>query len=340
MDEQIITLINWKQLQKAEASRKIEIFESIEKGYLKTGDITLNFVERTIFDGRLNVKLPDNFKIISNETAQLPYPLDSIPDLIYSEPKASVSITFTHSLVPLHDAEVENYKAELMLAVAQKQPEVRWEETGIKKVAGRNIGFCDFIIPDPDEDIYNFMFVMELHHRVLTGGVFCPAIKMNTWKPLALGMMNAVKVNDGIIEPEVQSEARDFTNYDFKCGLYATYQDREYRVYKLRDGCYRLVSNDPDDLANGFEKKDGIYKKTVTAGELQAVYEFKTRVVFQGHQFELGQVRENRLQLLVDSGERALINQFQFEIGFGKYEKWVAKELIEDVIVETVRSNP
>jgi hypothetical protein len=129
----------------------------------------------------------------------------------------------------------------------------------------------------------------------------------------------------------------DFSNYQFKSGFYAIYNDKEYRLFKLRDGNWRLVSNDPDDLKNGFEPKDGAYKKTVAANELQTVYKIKTTIVYRGQQFELGLEGKDKVQLIKRDCNMKLAQQLQLEmVDYREYEKWVAKDQIEDVLVEKI----
>jgi hypothetical protein len=129
----------------------------------------------------------------------------------------------------------------------------------------------------------------------------------------------------------------DFSNYQFKSGFYAIYNDKEYRLFKLRDGNWRLVSNDPDDLKNGFEPKDGAYKKMVAANKLQTVYKINTTIVYRGQQFELGLEGKDKVQLIKRDCNMKLVQQLQLEmVDYREYEKWVAKDQIEDVLVERV----
>lgn len=335
MEEKIIALINSNKATEAEAALQAEILHSVEMGYLKTENLSIHFAEQTILEGRLKVTLPEDFTIMPDETARLKYPLETRPRLIYTSQDGMVNITFNHSRAALQDGGVARFKDGMMRVIEQMQAEARWEESGVKEVAGRKVGFCDFVVPALDEDIYTFMFFMELSGRALIGGVNCPATRMNTWKFIALGLANSLKVNTGLVQSPVP--VGDYTHYEFKTGFYTCYQGKEYRLFKLEDGSCRLVSRDPSDLANGFEKKDGGYRKTVAKNELQTVYEFKTRIIYQGHQFELGQALKDRIQLIIRDCNLDLASQLDLEhIGNHEYEKWVTKDLIEDVAVEKV----
>jgi hypothetical protein len=337
-DEKVIALINWKRTQEAEAARQAAIIQSMQTGCLTVDGVTIKFAEQTILEGRLQVDLPDNFTIMSAETARLKYPLESRPGLIFTDPNGTVNITFSHSPAALADVEVENFTNKMIRTIEKMQPDVRWQENGLKEVNGKKVGFCDFVVPAMDDDIYNLMFFMELNERVLIGAINCPVALMHNWKPIALGIVNSLRTNSGAAEPRPRNQAQDFTNYQFKSGLYTNYNNKEYRLFKLEDGNYRMISFDPADLTNGFEKKDGVYKKTVSGSEISTMCQLKTKVVYQGRQFELGEAQKNEVMIILKDCSVILAKQFELQkIGpNGEYGRWVTKNQIEDVWEEKV----
>jgi hypothetical protein len=332
-DEKIIALINWKRSEEAEAARQTAIIQTMRTGCLEIEGVALRFAEQTILDGQLRVKLPDNFIVMSPETARLKYPLDTRPGLIFTGPDGTVNITFNHSGAALTNAEVADFTDKMIRMIEKMQPDVRWQEHDVKDVSGKKVGFCDFVAPAVDDDIYNLIFFMELNGRVLIGALNCPVALMHNWKPIGLGIMDSLRTNSDVAGALLQNQVKDFADYPFKpAGFYAQYNNKEYRLFKLGEGNYRLVSFDPVELANGFEKKDGVYRKTVTGAEINVMYEIKTRVVYQGEQFELGQVGKSQVQLLKKDCDIDLAQRLEMDrTGYREYEKWVAKERIEDV---------
>jgi hypothetical protein len=57
-DEKVISLLNSKKRELAEASRKDAVVQSIQTGCAAIGDANVNFVAKTILDGHITVYLP------------------------------------------------------------------------------------------------------------------------------------------------------------------------------------------------------------------------------------------------------------------------------------------
>jgi hypothetical protein len=340
LDEKIIALINNKRKAIAAAAREAQIAESFQTGgdWLTVVGLNLKFAEKSIWDGQVTIKLPAELEILSPEKARLKYPSVGRPELIFATRDGLVNIAFKHFRIPLDETEVEPFKDRMIAAIQKKQSRVGWQENGVKQVNGKKIGFLHFIIPALDANIYNLMFWGELNHRAFIGTINCPAARMEYWKPIATGLVETVKITACRQKPPSKPPGADFTDYQFKSGCYAGYHNKEYRVFKLAADSYRLVSRDPGDLAEGFAKKDGVYKKTVSDSEIQSFYELKTKIEYQGYEFELGEALKNEIQLLRKDCEPDLIKQLRLQkIGPGEYEKWIAKNEIEAVIEEKIR---
>jgi hypothetical protein len=331
-DEKIIHQINSKKLELAEASRKDAVVQSVSTGCAAIGGLNVKFVAKTILEGQITAYLPAEFESLSSEATSCQYPYETEPDLAFVSRDGLIHIIFNHTQHALQAEEIPQFRDELIKTIAIMQPEVDWQGNGVLQIEGKNIGFCDFVVPARDDYQYHFLFFLELNRRVLLGALNCPVTLLNDWGPIARGIMNSVRVN--FVPETAPSPAlvKDFSNYQFKSGLYAIYQDKEYRLFKLKDGNCRLISFDADDLANGFVKQDGVYKKTISNLDLTTVYQIKTQIVYQGQQFELGQVLKNQVQLVKKDCSSELAKQLQLEkVDYREYEKWVDKDQLEDV---------
>jgi hypothetical protein len=297
-DEKVISLLNSKKLEAAEASRKEEVVQSILMGCAAIGGSNVKFVAKTIFGGQITVYLPDDFESLSSEASGCQYSDETESGLTFASRDGLIKIVFNHTQHPLQDEGIPQFRDALIKTIEKKQSEVDWQGSGVKRIAGRNIGFCDFVVPVSDDYLYKFLFFLELNRRVFIGALKCPATKLNDWSPVAMGIMNSVRVNSVPEATLSPTSVKDFANYQFKSGLYAIYQNKEYRLFRLKDGNCRLISFEASDLDNGFVKQDGVYKKTVSNPELTTVYQIKTRLVYQGQQFELGQVLKDQVQLI------------------------------------------
>lgn len=337
-DEKVIALINRKRKTIAAAVREEQIIKSIQTG----GDcviidgFTLKLEEKSFFDGQVKLKIPAELAVLSAEKTRLKYPSASQPDLILTTRDELFNITFKHSRLSLDEAAVEQFKDRMITVIQKKQSRVSWQETGVKQINGRKIGFCNFTVPALDTNVFNMMFFGELNRRVLIGNMNCPVARMDYWKPIVNQLVESIKITAAYEDTPAKQSSGSFEDYLFKPGFYAGYHNQEYRVFKLAEGNYRLISSDPGDLADGFEKKDGVYKKTVSDAEFQSLFELKIKIVYRGNVFELGEVRKNEVRIIKKPCDFDLARQLQLEKDSwsGEYGKWINKNEIEDVIEE------
>lgn len=68
----------------------------------------------------------------------------------------------------------------------------------------------------------------------------------------------------------------------------AVYKGKEYDATLSRSsGCAWIRSQSPDDLKNGFERKNGVYSKKVPLSEIEAVYRVTQYAVIDGIEREI-----------------------------------------------------
>ncbi|OSI13726.1 hypothetical protein BWD09_12730 [Neisseria dentiae] len=127
--------------------------------------------------------------------------------------------------------------------------------------------------------------------------------------------------------------------------FYTIYKSKEYRVTR-RNGLAHLISNDPNDLNNGFiERKPDeslnprIFVKTVTPSEIGDIYEISTYALFQGFEFPI-KYEENGEYILVSDYNPSVEKLNFIRVDKYEYEKTVKKEEL-DLIYEkkTLRPN-
>lgn len=328
-------IINRRQEEKRKAIRKERIIQRVQTGRLEMDDLSIDFETRSLFEGQLQILLPSDFEIMTAEAVAQKYPMEKKPGLIFCNKSGSVNIAFNHTTMELFDEGIEGFK-DLMIETIQKmQPAIRCVEHDVTLIQGRTVGFFSFVSTALDYDIFNFMFFVVLSGRALIATVNCPETEMEDWEPIALGIMNSLLVNP-VQQVEVEEKSRrDFSDYDFKYGCFGRHKQKEYRLYKLRDGNYSLISNDPCELDNGFVYKDGMYRKVVSQAEISAAYQWKTTILCCGSEFEMGDVFKKEVQVIARSPDSRGLGTLGFKwIDIEKYEKWVDKKEIDDVLEE------
>ncbi|ALC80310.1 MULTISPECIES: hypothetical protein [Bacillus] len=117
----------------------------------------------------------------------------------------------------------------------------------------------------------------------------------------------------------------------YKKGIYAKYNEKEYKIIK-KDDSITLISNDPLDMKAGFEVyKDGILTKNVSKEELSNPCKIKTFGRYKGYDLIINGEYNGEYLLGADS---KAANELDFPMTDKYfYEKWVPKnevKLIEE----------
>lgn len=199
MDEKIIELMNEKQEELARISKENNGYEGtvrqdVQTDFIEINDEIIPFEEKSVLEDKVKLRLPETFIVMPPEIASLKYPSERRPNLIYTNESASINIAFNHTQSPLHDTNMEAFKKSMVQVIKKTQPLARWFEEGVRNVNGRNIGFCDFLAPALDVNIYNLLFFAELEGRALLCTFNCTEEEMKDWKPVAMGIMDSVKI--------------------------------------------------------------------------------------------------------------------------------------------------
>ncbi|WP_449536244.1 hypothetical protein [Ferdinandcohnia sp. Marseille-Q9671] len=71
-------------------------------------------------------------------------------------------------------------------------------------------------------------------------------------------------------------------------GNYANYNGKEYKFVRTKENELFLISNDYQDVENGFEKyAKGVYQKKVNESDLTEVFYVHPVGIYKGHEFDV-----------------------------------------------------
>ncbi|MBL0389434.1 hypothetical protein JJB07_22850 [Tumebacillus sp. ITR2] len=116
-----------------------------------------------------------------------------------------------------------------------------------------------------------------------------------------------------------------------KYGNYALYQGREYKAARDQDTIL-LYSKDPCDLQHGFfEKRPGVYTKSLSFQEVETVYAISYQAVYGGRTFPANETGMGSI-LLMHSGFEGL--EEALEMGFKMVEPGVCEKEVQPDEVE------
>ena len=167
----------------------------ITDGYIVMNEEKVIFMRKFQLDKKFSVIMPEKFKLMSKEVAELKYPSIERPEWIYTNEDTTVNFTFTHREEDeASNEEIPEVKDILQPLAMRLYPASEVIDSETLEVNGINISYYDFIAPALDVDIYTLTFMFSLEERVVLGGFNCPEEVMDDWKPIFLQMMESIEV--------------------------------------------------------------------------------------------------------------------------------------------------
>lgn len=114
---------------------------------------------------------------------------------------------------------------------------------------------------------------------------------------------------------------------EIRNNFYGKYQGKEYRLANKTTDHVFLMTNDDNELNNGFTKVDNtnnLYEKYVSTRDIEDVYWIRTFVAYKGHKFRVD--REENNLICFGTDDEILAKELDFEcLDRGFCLKWVDK---------------
>lgn len=249
MDLEIIEMINQF---KHESEPTVE--EQIATGALsemRIGETEIIFEERKLLDGKIKMMMPSHFTILPPEVAELKYPSANRPPVIYGNGNASINVTFNHTETPLEEEEVELFKEYMAENLPKDQTEGEWVGDGLEEINGQTVGYCEFIVPAGEVNIYNILFFLSLNGKALLCSFNCIEEEMEDWQPIARGMLRSLNISSGESAESANQIGGEKRPQEHKAYHFDTKRfNRELAPIILESGS----KNDPGPLKKYLEK--------------------------------------------------------------------------------------
>ena len=165
----------------------------IRKGKVIVAGKSMAFKEREIIKKRMWMWMPEDFGPLSKDLARMKYPNENRPDIIYTNQKTTVNVTFSHKEDKLREGqeeEIRDYMEQIVKRVHPTSEVIDKKTTAAEQI---QLAWFDFVTPAIDTDIYNLMFFASLRGRLLMGGFNCLASDRDEWKELFIQMLTTVR---------------------------------------------------------------------------------------------------------------------------------------------------
>lgn len=156
---------------------------------------TIELEKRKILNDQVEILLPKEFEIMSEEMMKLKYPSERRPTLVYTNESGGINVAFNHTASNASQQHIDIYKDNFVKMFQNLYPSAEWLNTGTKQINGRKVGYMELITPAIDTKIYNLMFFTDLNGRLLLCTFNCVDRERKDWVEPAKQIMNSLTLN-------------------------------------------------------------------------------------------------------------------------------------------------
>lgn len=160
---------------------------------VQIGDEPHTFVETELLDGAMRMLLPQTFKLMSKEMAKRKYPSEHRPSVIYTTSNARINIAINHTMNPLPEDELSDFKQAMIQMLRRTQKLTKWYGDHEFSINGKPVATCEFLTPAVNANLYNLILFASLEDRALMCTFNCTDEELDDWKPVALAMMKSIQ---------------------------------------------------------------------------------------------------------------------------------------------------
>ena len=160
-----------------------------------TVDGKVELEKRSILLDKVDILVPKDFNVMSEEKVKLKYPIGKGPTLVFTNEEATINVAFSTTPDLASEYLIPEYLETFKNTYENIFPSAIWYSSGVEKINGKNIGKLEFLSPAAiDTKVYNLIFFTDLDGALLIVTVNAKEKQMNDWKPIAHEIMNSITI--------------------------------------------------------------------------------------------------------------------------------------------------
>ncbi len=156
--------------------------------------LTIEFETKSLLNDKIELKIPKDFEIMSEELMKLKYPFERRPTLVYSNESGGINVALNLTQNNASQELIPAYKENFVQTFKNLYPSADWKDSGIKVINGKKVGYLELVTPAIDTEIYNLMFFTDLDGKLLLCTFNCTKKSITEWTLRAKEIMNSLKI--------------------------------------------------------------------------------------------------------------------------------------------------
>ena len=141
-----------------------------------------------MFDG-FKIKIPSEFKIMSDEIVNVKYPNGNAPSLVYTNDKTTINVALVMNDVTMKNSQIEEYVKTMESTYKNYSKDVKlnfWERNNHK------IGEMKFTTQGSDTEIYNHIIAFSVNDKLRLVNFNCTKEQMSEWKEVSKFIVDSI----------------------------------------------------------------------------------------------------------------------------------------------------
>ena len=141
-----------------------------------------------MFDG-FKIKIPSEFKIMSDEIVNVKYQNGNAPSLVYTNDKTTINVALVMNDVAIKNSQIEEYVKTMESTYKNYSKDVKlkfWERNNHK------IGEMEFTTEGSDTEIYNHIITFSVNDKLRLVNFNCTKEQMNEWQKVSKFIMDSI----------------------------------------------------------------------------------------------------------------------------------------------------
>lgn len=141
-----------------------------------------------MFDG-FKIKIPSEFKIMSEKIVNVKYPNGNAPSLVYTNDKTTINVALVMNDVAMKNSQIEEYVKTMESTYKNYSKDVKlnfWERNNHK------IGEMKFTTQGSDTEIYNHIITFSVNDKLRLVNFNCTKEQMSEWQKVSKFIMDSI----------------------------------------------------------------------------------------------------------------------------------------------------
>ncbi len=184
----IVVLIVWSIITIPNIT-KTENLSEIENTLVITTNKGNNIeTQYEMFDG-FKIKIPSEFKIMSDEIVNVKYPNGNAPSLVYTNDKTTINVALVMNDVAMKNSQIEEYVKTMEPTYKNYSKDVKlnfWERSNHK------IGEMEFTTQGSDTEIYNHIIAFSVNDKLRLVNFNCTKEQMSEWQEVSKFIVDSI----------------------------------------------------------------------------------------------------------------------------------------------------